>query len=199
MIEIHDITNTIFTSKTYILSRSGEDKAWLVDIGDIEPVLEFLGKKHLRVAGVFLTHAHFDHIYGIEALIKHFPSCMIYCTDYARMALASERLNLSKYNGTPVSYTGKNCVVVHEGVKKILYNGEAPLLFYETPGHNPGCLTMVLGNVIFTGDSYMPGVGTTTTLPYADKELAKQSMDRIIGLAEGKRILSGHKIDIDGE
>ena len=42
MIEIHDITNTIFTSKTYILSKQGEDKAWLEDIGVIEPSLSYL-------------------------------------------------------------------------------------------------------------------------------------------------------------
>lgn len=39
MIEILDITNAIFTFKTYILSKHGEDNAWLADIGDIEPVL----------------------------------------------------------------------------------------------------------------------------------------------------------------
>lgn len=62
MIEIHDITNTVVTSKTYILSKRGEDKAWLVDIGDIEPVLNYLSNRNLEVAGVFLTYAHFDHV-----------------------------------------------------------------------------------------------------------------------------------------
>lgn len=62
MIQIHDITNTIFTSKTYILYKEGEDKAWLVDIGDIEPVMAFLKAKNRRVEGVLLTHAHFDHV-----------------------------------------------------------------------------------------------------------------------------------------
>ena len=82
VIEIHDITNTIFTSKTYILSKKGCEKAWLVDIGDVEPVLDYLKDRNLSIAGVFITHAHFDHIYGIVSLIEVFPNCKVYVTEY---------------------------------------------------------------------------------------------------------------------
>ena len=195
---IYDITNTIFTSKTYILYREGEDKAWLVDIGDIEPVSDFLQEKGLSVAGVFITHAHFDHIYGLEALADRFPECKVYCTEYCKGALASEKLNMSKYHGTPINYTRDNVAVVHEGESFRLFEDEPEMVFYETPGHNPGCLTMVMGDMIFTGDAYIPGVGANTKLPKADKELAKQSLERIFKLAEGKRILSGHEERGDG-
>ena len=195
MIQIHDITNSIFTSKTYILNREGEDKAWLVDIGDVEPVLAILEERKLSVAGVFITHAHFDHIYGLEALADRFPECKVYCTEYCKGALASEKLNMSKYHGTPINYYRDNVVVVHEGESIRLFEDEPEMEFYETPGHNPGCLTMVVGNVIFTGDAYIPGVGTNTKLPKADKELAKLSLEKIYKLAEGKRILSGHKVN----
>ena len=78
-----------------------------------------------------------------------------------------------------------------------MFKDEPEVEFYETPGHNPGCLTMVMGDVIFTGDAYIPGVGANTKLPKADKELAKHSLERIFKLAEGRRILSGHKTDQD--
>lgn len=193
MIEIHDITNTIFTSKTYILSKPGEDKAWLVDIGDIEPVLSYLDERHLYVEGVFLTHAHFDHIYGLEALVDRFPESKVYVCEYAKQALASEKLNMSRYHGTPINYSRNNVVIVKEGESLKLFEEEPEMVFYETPGHNPGCLTMVMGNMIFTGDAYIPGVGANTRLPRADKELAKISLERIIKLAEGKTVLSGHQ------
>lgn len=199
MIQIHDVTNTIFTSKTYILYREGEDKAWLVDIGDIEPVLAFLQERDLTVAGVFITHAHFDHIYGLEALADKYPECKVYCTVNCKAALASEKLNMSKYHGTPINYNRDNVVVVHERESLRLFEDEPEMVFYETPGHNPGCQTMVLGDMIFTGDSYIPGVGANTKLPKADKELAKQSLERIFKLAEGKRILSGHETVQDGK
>lgn len=192
MIEIHDITNTIFTSKTYILSKDGCDKAWLVDIGDVEPVLEYLNAKHLAVEGTLLTHAHFDHIYGLEALVERFPECKVYVTEYAKQALASDKLNMSRYHGDRINYDKDNVVVVHEGESMKLFEDEPQMVFYETPGHNPGCLTMVMGNIIFTGDAYIPGVGANTRLPRANKEQAKESLERILKLSKGKEILSGH-------
>lgn len=194
MIEIHDITNSIFTSKTYILSKQGEDKAWLVDIGDIEPVLSYLDERNLYVEGVFLTHAHFDHIYGIEPLVRQYPKCKVYCTEYAKEALALDKMNLSKYNGTPISYSGDNVEIVHEGEKMFLFEEEPQIELFETPGHNPGCLTMVIGNVLFTGDAYIPGIGVNTIPPKADKKLAKMSLEKILKLAVGKTIFSGHKV-----
>jgi glyoxylase-like metal-dependent hydrolase (beta-lactamase superfamily II) len=197
MIEIYDITNSIFTSKTYILYKGGERKTWLVDIGDVEPVFSFLESKDLTVAGIFLSHAHFDHIYGLEALVERFPECKVYVEAYTKEALASAKLNMSKYHGTPIEYTGDNVVVVKEGETLQLFEGEPQMDFYETPGHNPGCLTMVMGDIIFTGDAYIPGVGANTKPPRADKELAKKSLERILKLAEGKKILSGHETDQD--
>lgn len=195
MIQIHDVTNTIFTSKTYILYKEDEDKAWLVDIGDIEPVMTFLKEKSLRVEGVFLTHAHFDHIYGLEALVEQFPDCKVIVCEYAKQALASDKLNMSKYHGTPINYTKDNVVLVKEGDSMTLFEGEPQMVFYETPGHNPGCLTMVMGNIIFTGDAYIPGVGANTRLPRANKEQAKESLERILKSAEGKTLLSGHYVE----
>ena len=195
MIEIYDITNSIFTSKTYILSKEGEDKAWLVDIGDVEPVLSYLKERNLVVEGVFLTHAHFDHIYGIEFLIKLFPECKVYCTEYAKEALASDKLNLSKYHGTPIRYSGDNVEMVHDGEKMALFEDEPQIEFFETPGHNPGCLTMVMGDVVFTGDAYIPGVGVNTIPPHSNKVQANTSLEIILKLTEGRTILSGHQID----
>lgn len=194
MIQVKEIVNSIFTSKTYILFKEGELKAWLVDIGDIEPVFAFLEDKHLFVEGVLLTHAHFDHIYGVASLVENFPECKVYLTEYAKKALASDKLNMSKYHETPISYEGDNVIVVREGESMSLFDGEPVMQFYETPGHNPGCLTMVLGDLIFTGDAYIPGVGANTQLPFANKEQARQSMERIQQLAEGKTILSGHHV-----
>ena len=194
MIQIKEIVNIIFTSKTYILFCEEEDKAWLVDIGDVEPVVNFLDKKGITVEGIFLTHAHFDHIYGLEELVKHYPECKVYVTEYAKEGLASDKLNMSRYHETPITYVGDNVIVVHEGEEMTLFEDEPKMRFYETPGHNPGCLTMVLGDMIFTGDAYIPGVGANTQLPHANKEQAQQSMERILKLAEGKTILSGHKV-----
>ncbi len=45
MIQVSEIVNSIFTSMTYILFCEGDDKAWLVDVVDIEPIVGFLQEK----------------------------------------------------------------------------------------------------------------------------------------------------------
>lgn len=162
MLQIKEIVNSLFTSKTYILYKEGCGLAWLVDTGDVEPALAFLKEKGLEVAGVFITHGHFDHIYGLPSLVKHFPSCKVYATEYGKESLASDKLNMSRYHESSMTYEGDNVVVVHEGDEVRLFEDEPSMVFYETPGHNPGCLTMVMGDLIFTGDAYIPGVKVNT-------------------------------------
>ena len=49
-----------------------------------------------------------------------------------------------------------------------------------------------MDNWIFTGDAYIPDVKVLTKLPGGKREIAKQSLERLLGLAEGKNICAGH-------
>ena len=195
MIDVHSVVNTVLSSKSHIIYKKGCENAWLIDIGDVESVLHFLKDNKLSVVGAFLTHGHFDHFYGLQSLVEKYPACKVYATAYTKQALASEDLNLSCKLEMPIKYEGDNVVSVSEGDEFILFDGEPPLQICEVPGHNPGCMAMIVGDYIFTGDAYIPGLGVKDFVPYADKELARQSMERLIKLAEGKTIFAGHKID----
>ena len=110
MINISYIVNSIFSSNTYILSDN--ENCWLIDCGDIGQVVE----KGYNVKGIFLTHSHFDHIYGIPQLMERFPQCLIYTSEWGYKGLASDKLNFSRYHGTPITYVGDNIQVLHEGI-----------------------------------------------------------------------------------
>lgn len=181
---------------TYIISKNGFNKAWLVDIGDIEPVLELAKQHNLSVEGVFLTHGHFDHIYGLNSLVEAFPDCKVYVTEYTKQAIASDKLNMSRYYETPFTYQGENVVVVKEGDSLSLFDDESPMLFYETPGHNPGCLTMVIGNMIFTGDAYIPNVEVVINLRGGNKEKSIISFERILSLCVNRVVYPGHLVSV---
>ena len=55
------------------------------------------------MVGVILTHAHFDHIYGLPELLKQYPNCKIYTNESGRETLANAKKNMSFYHESPVT------------------------------------------------------------------------------------------------
>lgn len=160
---IHRIVNSVFTSNTYILTSEGKS-AFLIDIGDVQPVKELLDNDGKVVKAVFLTHTHYDHIYGIRELIKAYPDCIIYTSSFGKEALGSDKLNFSRYHNDPIVWTENNISVLGEGDKIEITTGNV-LEVLETPGHDKSCLTYKLGNDVFSGDSYIPGVKVIASFP----------------------------------
>lgn len=190
MLEVKRIINDIFTSNTYLLFDTYYTYCWLIDIGDYSKVADAL-PQGVEVRGVFLTHTHFDHTYGINTLHKAYPDCRVFTAVYGKIALYDEKKNFSKYHEAPFVYEGENVTILKEGEKVELYPGVF-IRTYETPGHCPSCLTYVLDNWIFTGDAYIPGVKVVTKLPGGDRTIAKQSLERIKRLREGRIVCAGH-------
>lgn len=183
--KIEYITNSVFNSRTYVLSEVS-DKVWLVDCGDMEPVLSLVGNR--MVEGVLLTHAHFDHIYGLPALLERFPEVAICTNEWGRAALADAKLNMSLYHEFPVRIDCHNLQIVEEGDKVCGFD------VYETPGHNPSSICYTNKDVIFTGDAYIPGCKVVTNLPHCEKQQAEMSIGRILKLSKGKTIYPGHTV-----
>ena len=57
-------------SDNYIWLLTRGDQAFVVDPGDAAPVLERLETENLKLKGILITHHHFDHIGGVEALVS---------------------------------------------------------------------------------------------------------------------------------
>lgn len=198
MIQIEEIVNSVFTSKTYILYtlQRNSDKAWLVDIGDTEPVLACCKEKRLNIETVFLTHAHFDHIYGLNELLSHFPNTIVYTNECGKETLLDARKNMSLYHETPFVFEyPENIKIVNDGDEIKLTEG-FKIKVIATPGHHPSCLTYVVGDAIFTGDSYIPGTKVVTNLPKGNKKQAQESLDKIMQLlTKGFTVYPGHHIE----
>lgn len=172
---------SLFNSVSYRL----ED--FIVDPGDIWEGFE-------DVATVLLTHAHFDHIYGLNELMKISPGAMIYTNEFGREMLLDARKNLSFYHETPFVFEHpESIIIVNDGDEIKLGNGLTAKAVF-TPGHNPSCITWIIDDAIFTGDSYIPGIKTITNLPRGNKIQAIESENLIKRLAVGKTIYPGHKV-----
>lgn len=195
MLNVTHIVNSIFTSRTYILTDEEKKDYWIVDCGDVPPLIDLISKiggDSFTFKGVLLTHVHYDHIYGLPRLRGMFPDIRVYTNEVGRKALPNPKLNMSKYHDDPIIYEAENVVTCSEGDVINLFDGVQAKV-HETPGHHPSCLTFEMGDYLFTGDAYIPGEKVVTILPMADKVLAEESLARIMSLAEGKVVCPGHE------
>ena len=179
MIDIYRIENSTFESNSYIAWDSDSRDCVIIDCGDCEPLLKHIEASKLNLKGVLLTHGHFDHIYGLNDLLKTFPNITIYCSEGTAQLLYDKKLNYSLYHEQEYEFEGSKELI------KILKDSDT-LDFFDcckieaiaTPGHDKGCLSFIIGDHIFTGDSYIPGIKTVTNLRGNKKE-AVESEEKI--------------------
>lgn len=189
---VHNIVNSLFASCSYLI-KMNDQNGWIVDCGDITPIISLLANCHLR--GILLTHAHLDHIYGLNNLLKYSPDSLVFTNDVGKETLLDANQNLSHYNNSPFVFEfPENIKIVNDG-DEINLSDKLKAKVIATPGHHPSCLTYLIGDFLFTGDSFIPGTKVITHLPKGDKSQAKESVQKIIEISNGKIIYPGHFID----
>lgn len=163
----------------YILWQKDPQKVVLIDPGDDVPALQ----KALRgktVAGVLITHAHFDHILGLPAL----AGAPIYVHALDAAAMTDESINCSDVpTEIPATHT------VQEGDVIRLAGMDFTVL--HTPGHTKGSVCYRCGEDLFTGDTLFVGGYGRFDLPGGDWRQLRDSLQRLMGL-HGLRIYPGH-------
>ena len=189
---VHNIVNSLFASCSYLI-KMNDQNGWIVDCGDITPIISLLANCHLR--GILLTHAHLDHIYGLNNLLKYSPDSLVFTNDVGKETLLDSNQNLSHYHNSPFVFEfPENIKIVNDG-DEINLSDKLKAKVIATPGHHPSCLTYLIGDFLFTGDSFIPGTKVITHLPKGDKSQAKESVQKIIEISNGKIIYPGHFID----
>lgn len=184
---VNQVVNSVFRSCSYILTHAGH--SWLVDCGDVDQIVPYIKG---TLCGILLTHGHFDHIYGLNQLLNLYPDVPVYTNDYGQETLYDDKLNFSKFYGNTLQLQPVNNIrILHDGDEFELFDGVSVHAVF-TPGHSPCCVTWVLDDMMFTGDSYIPGIKTVTNLPHCDKKQAACSEILIKKLAEHRTVYPGH-------
>jgi len=154
----------------WVAACSETRQAVVVDVPCHDPrVLRYLDAHGLRVAGVFITHAHYDHVDGLaDLLAKH------HAPVYAAVSQPG----------------GVRATVVKAGCEITL--GEAKGRVVETPGHTPESVCLILPGVAFTGDALFCGsIGGTTNDRDKQQEI-NAVREHLFSLPEDFLICPGH-------
>ena len=190
---VNKFVNSVFNSNTYILSIEKAQNCWLIDCGDAEVLIDWIQEHNKNLVGIFITHSHFDHIYGLNKVIETFPDCSIYTSQKGKEGLFSDKLNFSKYNGDRFIYQYDNISILEDYDFVELFPN---VLMYAitTPGHDWSCLTYNSGNYLFTGDSFLPDYKIITKFPKSDKIQAKESLFKIKTMIKlgARNVYPGH-------
>jgi hydroxyacylglutathione hydrolase len=143
-------------------------------------------------AAVVLTHAHVDHIAGVDTVLRAYPKTPVWVHEAEREWLDDPRLNLSVLSGMEVTATGPSRTLV-DGETLTLEGQEWKVL--HTPGHSPGGVTFYhagSGSAI-VGDALFAGSIGRTDFPGSDfRTLERAIRTKLYTLPDATVIYPGH-------
>jgi len=174
-------------------SDSAERPAWIVDAG-FEPgaMLERAAGLRLKPELILLTHAHVDHIAGLEEVRAAYPGVPVAIHPAERAWLGSPELNLSAGFGVPV---------VARPPEETLADGQTLDLagtswrVLHVPGHSPGSCVLYCdaAGVAIVGDTLFQGsIGRTDFPTSSHDELIRGIREKLYELPDETRCLPGH-------
>ncbi len=156
----------------------------------------YVETQSLKLCAVIITHAHFDHIYGLSDLAdeagQNGISIPVYIHSDDAPAMASEEKNLSApLFRTPYRYTG-TLIKVRDGDR--IKVGTLTFDVMSCPGHTEGSACYIEHNekLIFSGDVLFEGSIGRTDFPGGDMSKMRQSLNKLMSLDDCYRVYSGH-------
>lgn len=168
--------------------------AWIFDPGGDEDVLlGFLKKNSLVPALVALTHAHFDHIGAIPALLGAYPQLPIH------VGPGDVPYFGHPFNANPPSYPSvprPATLVADLTDGATLSGGGLSAHVISTPGHTPGgcCIHFRDDSLLIAGDTLFAGSVGRTDLPGGDSRALQESLMRLKGLPPETTVICGHGV-----
>ena len=162
--------------------------ALVIDPGDIFPKLSIILKeKQAELDAVLLTHAHFDHIGGVDALVKEF-SVPVYLHPAEFSFLNDVQLNASQSFYQNI-HCHANPKELKEGLQTI---GNFDIQVKFTPGHSAGSVTFCLEDCLFTGDTLFQGSVGRMDLPTGNVLQMNNSIAYFKSLDDSLKVYPGH-------
>ena len=176
----------------YIGINEETKECFIVDPATCPPeFVSYIKNAGLTVKAVLLTHGHFDHIMGLDALLKEF-SVPVYAHEAEREVLESEQLNSSaSMLGQPYSFSGADYVTNRQELRIAGFE----ILVIYTPGHTIGgcCYYIEKEKALFSGDTLFYGSVGRTDLPTGSMgQLVSSVRDRLFVLPDDTQVYPGH-------
>jgi len=183
-----------FAENTYLITQQG--KSILIDPGFFDPreltvFKNDLEESNSELIAICLTHAHIDHVMGLENVLKEFDvpvylnhSDLYLWNNYEDQALRFG-FRTSGFDFTPIELSEQKKFILGPFTFDVIY----------TPGHSPDHVSLYFPdeNLLIAGDAlFLESIGRTD-LYKGDLELLTESIrEKLYTLPDETKVLSGH-------
>lgn len=193
MLEIVSFTLGPAVTNAYLVANSETKEAVVIDPAwDGQIILEAARQRGWRIAHLWYTHAHFDHIGGAGAIadaLNPLPLVALHPNDHVLWRAGGG----GAVFGFDIDPGPEPTIDFFQG--QILRLGTVDFEVRFTPGHTPGhCILYVASEkVCFCGDLIFAGSVGRTDLPGGNwEQLVESIRTQVFTMPADTRLLSGH-------
>jgi glyoxylase-like metal-dependent hydrolase (beta-lactamase superfamily II) len=193
MFEIVPFTLGPAQTNAYLVADPETKEAAVIDPAwDGQVILAEAQRRGWRIAHLWYTHAHFDHLGGAGAIadaLNPLPLVALHPNDHVLWRAGGG----GALFGFDIDPGPEPTIDFYQG--QILRLGSMEFEVRFTPGHTPGhCILYVASaGVCFCGDLIFAGSVGRTDLPGSDwNQLAESIQTQVFTLPEETRLLPGH-------
>jgi glyoxylase-like metal-dependent hydrolase (beta-lactamase superfamily II) len=166
------------------------------DVRSADAIIAFVRENGLTVEWVLETHVHADHLSAAPYVQQQLGGRL---GIGAHITTVQEVFGKAFNAGTEFARDGSQFdVLFSEGDTFAI--GELQAQVLHTPGHTPACVTYVLGDAAFVGDTlFMPDYGTARCdFPGGDARALYRSIHKVLALPSETRLFMCHDYKAPG-
>lgn len=154
----------------WMITHPESKQAIVVDPGKAHGVLKTLKENHLSLAGILVTHHHFDHVFGIKKILRHHDA-PVYGPAHPEL-----------------TYCNPIC---KEGDTIHLPSMALTLQVLEVPGHTLSHIVFYNQDWLFSGDTLF-GAGCGRLFEGSPEQMLS-SLTKIKSLADQTQVFCAHE------
>ncbi len=161
----------------------------------VEVIIQFISANKLRLERVLETHVHADHLSAAPVLKQRLQAETAIGSQISVVqAVFRDIFNL---DDMPIDGSQFDQLLA-EGDQFLIGNLQATVM--HTPGHTPACVSYVIGDAAFVGDTlFMPDFGTARCdFPGGDASVLYDSIQKILELGDATRLFMCHDYKAPG-